>query len=407
MIRFAEIISIGDEILSGSTPDTNAHWLTNELTDMSISVIRRHTISDDKDEIVHAIKSLSAITDIAILTGGLGPTRDDITKKTITEYFGGNLFFSDEQYQNIIIKLKQRNPLIPASNKEQAFIPDNAEILPNSIGTAAGLLFNDKGRRIYVLPGVPSEMKQIFTQSIKPVLKQLSQNLFKTLVFRTTGIMESEIVDRIDHGLKNFRDIKVGYYPSVFGVTLKIRLKHDDHRNIETIRAFIFNAIGDYIFAEDNRDLTEVVAGLLIAKGWKLAVAESCTGGLISHRITGNPGSSGYFLEGRITYSNESKNQLLGVSLKTIDTYGAVSEETVIEMAEGLKKSSSAHVVLTISGIAGPDGGTAEKPVGTVWICVMTPDRTETRKILFNKSRTLNKAFASQAALDLLRRNLI
>jgi nicotinamide-nucleotide amidase len=407
MIRFAEIISIGDEILSGSTPDTNAHWLTNELTDMSISVIRRHTISDDKDEIVHAIKSLSAITDIAILTGGLGPTRDDITKKTITEYFGGNLFFSDEQYQNIIIKLKQRNPLIPASNKEQAFIPDNAEILPNSIGTAAGLLFNDKGRRIYVLPGVPSEMKQIFTQSIKPVLKQLSQNLFKTLVFRTTGIMESEIVDRIDHGLKNFRDIKVGYYPSVFGVTLKIRLKHDDHRNIETIRAFIFNAIGDYIFAEDNRDLTEVVAGLLIAKGWKLAVAESCTGGLISHRITENPGSSGYFLEGRITYSNESKNQLLGVSLKTIDTYGAVSKETVIEMAEGLKKSSSAHVVLTISGIAGPDGGTAEKPVGTVWICVMTPDRTETRKILFNKSRTLNKAFASQAALDLLRRNLI
>lgn len=407
MIRFAEIISIGDEILSGSTPDTNAHWLTNELTDMSISVIRRHTISDDKDEIVHAIKSLSAITDIAILTGGLGPTRDDMTKKTITEYFGGNLFFSDEQYQNIIIKLKQRNPLIPASNKEQAFIPDNAEILPNSIGTAAGLLFNDKGRRIYVLPGVPSEMKQIFTQSIKPVLKQLSQNLFKTLVFRTTGIMESEIVDRIDHGLKNFRDIKVGYYPSVFGVTLKIRLKHDDHRNIETIRAFIFNAIGDYIFAEDNRDLTEVVAGLLIAKGWKLAVAESCTGGLISHRITENPGSSGYFLEGRITYSNESKNQLLGVSLKTIDTYGAVSEETVIEMAEGLKKSSSAHVVLSISGIAGPDGGTAEKPVGTVWICVMTPDRTETRKILFNKSRTLNKAFASQAALDLLRRNLI
>lgn len=406
MTVFAEIISIGDEILSGSTLDTNAHWLTCELTDMNISVIRRHTISDDRDEIVHALKSVSPKTDIVMITGGLGPTRDDITKKTITEYFSGMLVFSDEYYKNILEKLKKRNPLIPASNKEQAFIPDNAEILPNVTGTAAGLLFRDKGRRIFVLPGVPSEMKQIFSESIGPVLKKLTLEKFRILIFRTTGIMESEIVDRIDEGLDKFNDIKVGYYPSVFGVTLKIALRKDDPREVEDIRTYIYKAIGEYIFTEDNRDLTEVVAALLLSKKWRLAVAESCTGGLISHRITENSGSSRYFLEGRITYSNESKINQLGVSLHTLNKFGAVSKETVIEMAEGLKKISEAEVVLSISGIAGPGGGTPDKPVGTVWICVITPDKMETRHILFNKSRSLNKAYASQAALELLRRSL-
>jgi len=406
MTTFAEIISIGDEILSGSTLDTNAHWLTYELNEMNISVIRRHTISDDKDEIIHALKSLAPKTDIIIITGGLGPTRDDITKKTITEYYGGKLLFSEALYQNILDKLKRRNPLIPISNKEQAFIPDNAEILPNNTGTAAGLLFKDKLQQIYVLPGVPSEMKQIFSESIREKLNNISKEKFRVMIFRTTGIMESEIVDRIDEGFERFKNVKVGYYPSVFGVTLKIGLKEDNPHEREKIRTFIYNAIGEYVYTEDNRDLTEVIADLLLSKGWKLAVAESCTGGLISHRITENPGSSQYFLEGRITYSNESKMHHLGVSSQTMNKFGAVSEETVVEMAEGLKRSSATDVALSISGIAGPGGGTPDKPVGTVWICVITPEKRETRKILFNKSRSLNKSFASQAALELLRRCL-
>jgi nicotinamide-nucleotide amidase len=407
MRKCSEIVSIGDELLSGSTLDTNAHWLTQELTALNIPVIRRHTISDDEEEIIHILESLSAQSKIVIFTGGLGPTRDDITKKTITEYLGGKLIFSEDMYREIHEKLKHRRGIIPESNREQALIPDNGKILPNPIGSAAGLLFHHQDRQIYLIPGVPEEMKRIFLESIRPGLLKSPGEKIQVLVFRTTGIMESEIVDMIDEDLSAFDNVKAGYYPSVYGVNLKMTVKESDiESTLPRLRDFLYHRLGDFIYAEGETDITEVVIDRLKRKKWTLALAESCTGGLISHRMTEIPGVSDVFSEGFVTYSNESKIRLLGVSPVTLERFGAVSEEMVIEMAEGLRERSGCDVVISVSGIAGPGGGSKEKPVGTIWICVVTPKTRKTLKILFNKNRGLNKAFASQMALNLLRKML-
>jgi nicotinamide-nucleotide amidase len=408
MKSIAEIITIGDEILAGTTLDTNAHWLTGELVALNIPVLRRHTISDTPQEILHVLQSLSDDTCIVILTGGLGPTRDDITKKTVTEYFGGKLIFSEALFQEIQEKLKHRNKTIPESNREQALIPDNARILPNPIGTAAGLCFKDKkGRYVYLVPGVPEEMKCIFNESIRPELTKLPGEKIRVYIYKTTGIMESEIVDRIDEGLTHFPMVKVGYYPSVYGVTLKMTVKENEGKAVETrLRDFLYDRLGDAIYTEGDRDITEIIAEKLITRGWTLSVAESCTGGLISHRLTEVPGISQVFTEGLVTYSNEAKMRLLGVSASTLKKHGAVSQKTVIEMAHGIRQRSGTNTSLSVSGIAGPEGGTLEKPVGTVWICAVTPEKEETIRIQFNKGRHLNKHFASQAALNLLRKLL-
>jgi nicotinamide-nucleotide amidase len=408
MKSIAEIITIGDEILAGTTLDTNAHWLTGELVALNIPVLRRHTISDTPQEILHVLQSLSDDTGIVILTGGLGPTRDDITKKTVTEYFGGKLIFSEALFQEIQEKLKHRNKTIPESNREQALIPDNARILPNPIGTAAGLCFKDKkGRYVYLVPGVPEEMKCIFNESIRPELTKLPGEKIRVYIYKTTGIMESEIVDRIDEGLTHFPMVKVGYYPSVYGVTLKMTVKENEGKAVETrLRDFLYDRLGDAIYTEGDRDITEIIAEKLITRGWTLSVAESCTGGLISHRLTEVPGISQVFTEGLVTYSNEAKMRLLGVSASTLKKHGAVSQKTVIEMAHGIRQRSGTNTSLSVSGIAGPEGGTLEKPVGTVWICAVTPEKEETIRIQFNKGRHLNKHFASQAALNLLRKLL-
>ncbi|MGC9512940.1 MAG: competence/damage-inducible protein A [Fidelibacterota bacterium] len=409
MKSVAEIITIGDEILAGATLDTNAHWLTGELVTLNIPVLRRHTISDRPEEILHVLQSLSDDTGIVILTGGLGPTRDDITKKTVTEYFGGKLIFSESLFQEIQEKLKHRNRTIPESNREQAMIPDNARILPNPMGTAAGLCFKDKkGRHVYLVPGVPEEMKSIFNESIRPELTKFPGEKIRVFIYKTTGIMESEIVDRIDEGLHNFPMVKVGYYPSVYGVNLKMTVKENEVGAVESrLRDFLYNRLGDTIYAEGDRDITEIIAEKLTTRGWTLSVAESCTGGLISHRLTDIPGISKVFTEGLVTYSNEAKIRRLGVSVNTLKKHGAVSEETVIEMAHGIRQKSGTDTALSVSGIAGPAGGTREKPVGTVWICALTPEKERTIRIQFNKGRHMNKHFASQAALNLLRKLLL
>ncbi len=407
MMKYAEIISIGDEILAGSTLDTNAHWLTGELTALHIPVIRRHTISDGGEEIIHCLNTLSPKTKIVIFTGGLGPTRDDITKKTVTEYLGGRLIFSESLYEEIREKLKHRRGIIPESNREQALVPDNAQLLPNPIGTAAGLLFHHQKRLIYLIPGVPEEMKRIFRESIQPGLLKCQGEKIHVLVIRTTGLMESEIVDIVDQGLSKFENVKAGYYPSAYGVNLKLTVKADDAEStLPRLREFLYSRLGETIYAEGEKDLSEVVVEKLKTKGWTLALAESCTGGLISHRLTDIPGVSEIFHEGVITYSNEAKIRYLGVSSETLKQTGAVSEEAVIEMAEGLRKRSGCDVTVGVSGVAGPGGGSKDKPVGTVWICVVTPQYQQTTQILYNKNRSLNKLYASQRALDLLRRML-
>lgn len=408
MNNVAEIITIGDEILAGSTLDTNAHWLTGEMVSLSIPVLRRHTISDDKDEIINVLKTLSDKTGIVIFTGGLGPTRDDITKKTVTEYFGGKLVFSEKLYREIQNKIKHRKKIIPVSNREQALIPDNATLLPNPAGTAAGLCFHENDRDIYLIPGVPEEMKTIFRESIHPELLKRPGEKIRVLIFRTTGIMESEIVDRIDEGLQDFPMVKVGYYPSIYGVNLKMTFKEKDAETVDSrLRNYVYARLGEHIYAEGETDITEVIADILKSRGWTLSVAESCTGGLISHRLTEISGISGVFSEGLTTYSNEAKIRHLGVSPATLSKYGAVSKETVIEMAKGLRNRSGTDVTISVSGIAGPGGGTPEKPVGTVWICAITPEKLETYRIFFNKNRSMNKIYASQAALNLLRRLLL
>jgi nicotinamide-nucleotide amidase len=238
-------------------------------------------------------------------------------------------------------------------------------------------------------------------------LTKLPGEKIRVYISKTTGIMESEIVDRIDEGLTHFPMVKVGYYPSVYGVTLKMTVKENEGKAVETrLRDFLYDRLGDAIYTEGDRDITEIIAEKLITRGWTLSVAESCTGGLISHRLTEVPGISQVFTEGLVTYSNEAKMRLLGVSASTLKKHGAVSQKTVIEMAHGIRQRSGTNTSLSVSGIAGPEGGTLEKPVGTVWICAVTPEKEETIRIQFNKGRHLNKHFASQAALNLLRKLL-
>jgi nicotinamide-nucleotide amidase len=405
----ASILTIGDELLIGQTIDTNSAFIAQELNKLGIWVKRRLAIGDNREDILDALASESKKCNIVIITGGLGPTADDITKPTLCEFFNARLVVDQgalENVKNIFTRLNR--PLIER-NIKQAEVPDTCIVLPNLRGTAPGMWFEKEGVIFASLPGVPHEMESLVLNSVLPKLKdhfQLPAIVHKTMF--TAGKGESEVAELLVDFENNLPGhIKLAYLPSYGMVKLRLTGRGNNLPELENEVSTKANELKSYIrewlVAEEDISLQEALSKLLKERKRTLATAESCTGGYIAHLITSIPGSSSIFNGGVVSYANEAKEAVLGVQKSTLEQFGAVSEQTVIEMAEGVLCQMKTAYGLATSGIMGPDGGTPEKPVGTVWIAVTNGTQTKTQKFQFRFDRKRNIQLAANAALNMMR----
>ena len=408
---FAEIITIGDEILIGQIVDTNSAWIARHLNNIGIRIKQISSVSDDRQHILTALAEAKNRADIILITGGLGPTKDDITKKTIAEYFGVGLIENAAALSNvesIFLRLRGTLANMLDVNKQQAMVPENCEVILNKNGTAPGMWFNVDGTIYVSMPGVPFEMMYMMEEGVIPKLKttlQLPVIVHKTIL--TVGEGESYLANKIadiEDSLPSH--IKLAYLPKLGQVRLRLSGDGEDEAalktEIEEFAARITERVGKHVVAQQDISLEQVVLNLMRKKGLKLAVAESCTGGYISHLLTQHAGSSDVFLGGAVTYSNELKEGLLGVKQTTIEQYGAVSEQTVTEMVEGALANFNADYAIAVTGIAGPGGGTPDKPVGTVWVGVAKRGKTMVKKFTFGSKRAQNIERSAVGALFML-----
>ena len=409
----ATILTIGDEILIGQIIDTNAAWMSQNLTALGITVVERITVSDEHQAIKNGIKYSLSKSDIILMTGGLGPTKDDITKVAIADYLGVGMEFHEAVYERIKAIFAPRNIPLTSAHKDQCYLPQNVEILDNSMGTAPGMMWHHEGKLIVSMPGVPYEMKAIMKEKLLPKLAQRTDRkviLHKTIM--TAGMGESSIADQIEDIVDNFdNEVSIAYLPGLAQVRLRITAQGTDEESLQTqldkAVAAITSRLGDLVYGFEEISLQETVQQLCIEKGITIGTAESCTGGYLSHLITSISGSSAYYNGSAITYSNASKQKMLGVKRETLDSYGAVSEPVVKEMVDGALRLLDVDVAVALSGIAGPNGGTEDKPVGTVCIAVGSHGVIHTRTILASKDRNKNIAYASNKALNMLRKYIL
>jgi len=409
----AEIITIGDELLIGQVIDTNSAWIAQQLNFIGIEVSQIISISDNQPQIIHTLSEAMARNELILITGGLGPTNDDITKKALCEFFDTKLIFDEESFQQIKVFFKTFNLNVSGLNKSQSEIPANCKPVRNTCGTAPGMWFEKDNKVIISMPGVPYEMKTMMEESILPELKrrfQTSNVLHKTVL--TQGIGESflsEIIADWEKSLPPY--INLAYLPSPGIVRLRMTVRGEDEEHLKNEinrqTALLTDLISEYIYGYDQDSLEEIIGNLLKAKGKTLATAESCTGGYLAHLITSVPGSSAYYKGSVICYANEIKTKILGVREKTIEKYGAVSSEVVNEMASGLLKLMDTDYAISISGIAGPEGGSSEKPVGTTWVAIAHHATIHTFKYSFGENRERNIKKAAITALNLLRKELL
>lgn len=406
----AAIITIGDELLIGQTIDTNSAFIAQQLNHIGIWVKRRVAIGDVKEEILAALSEQARDCQVIIITGGLGPTADDITKPTLCEYFDARLVVNEGALQNVKDIFTRLNRPLIARNLTQAEVPDACTVLPNNRGTAPGMWF-EKDNRIYVsLPGVPNEMKGLMMDSVLPKLKEqleLPAVIHRTLL--TSGIGESTIADVLVDFENNLpAHIKLAYLPAYGLVRLRLTSRGSRRESLEKELDEYFDRlkplVKEWMIASEDISLEEAVNRLLKEKNKTVSTAESCTGGYIAHLITSRPGSSAIYNGSVVSYANEVKKELLGVKKETLENYGAVSEQTVLEMAKGALDSMHTDFAIATSGIMGPDGGSAEKPVGTVWIAVASRQRTKTIKPFFRFDRERNIEMTAHTALTLLYR---
>jgi nicotinamide-nucleotide amidase len=408
----AEIITIGDELLIGQVIDTNSAWIAEQLNMIGIKVHQITSISDNQEHILTTLKEASERVQLLLITGGLGPTKDDITKQTLCKYFNTSLVFSEEAYKNIENLFFHRGVTVTEVNRQQAMVPANCKVLANVNGTAPCMWFEKDGCIYVAMPGVPFEMKAIMEQEVIPLLLHRQNQVIIHRTILTEGVGESmlaSIIEPWEDSLPEF--IKLAYLPQPGMVRLRLTAYGTDGKilqdAINKAEKELFPLAGKYIFGFDDDTMESVVGQLLRQKGMTLSTAESCTGGNIAQLITSIAGSSDYFKGSVVAYSNEIKEKLLGVPHQTLVDHGAVSEQTVIAMAEGIRERFATDCSIAVSGIAGPGGGTDEKPVGTTWIAVSTPTETIARKFLLGDHRGRNIRKASLAALNMLRGKLI
>ncbi len=414
MIQKAVILSTGDEITTGKVVDTNANYLADKLHEIGIDLAAVITVGDVPDRLQWAWRTGIQLGDVVLSTGGIGPTADDLTTETIARITGRKLFRHEPSVETMRRMFATINRNMPENNLKQADFPEGAEVIPNPLGTAPGFhlpvtdAHGDRVSHLIVMPGVPREMKPMMENWVIPWLgkNRGTNKVFAVRIFQTFGISESGL-DQAVLGLIKPEEGKVGFRASFPQISMKIAVEGEPgeaEQKLEELSARVREKISGYLFAEGEASMEEVVAQLLIKHGITLGVAESCTGGLIGHRLTNVPGSSKFLLADLVTYSNEMKQELLGVTDATLKAHGAVSEECVREMAAGVRKRVGAGVGIATSGIAGPDGGTPDKPVGTVCIALDSEEVKTSRRYQMRGTRDWVKLLGSQVALDWLRR---
>lgn len=403
------ILTVGDEILIGQIVDTNSAWMGQQLNLAGARVVTVISVGDTMEAIHTGLREALEQGDIVLMTGGLGPTKDDITKKALAEYMGVEILFHEATYERIKKMFEVWGRPINEAHRIQSFMPANAEILTNKMGTAPGMWMEYEGKVIVSMPGVPYEMKYLMEHEVLPKLKQRfpGQPIAHRTIL-TVGEGESHIADQLDDFEAELPEgFKLAYLPSIAQVRLRITGTGTDvaalHRTLDEKAAILKERFADIIYGYDTDTLEGAIGTLLKERNLKLTTAESCTGGYMAHRITSVAGSSEYYVGSVIAYANAVKMQVLGVKPETLDTHGAVSEQTVIEMAEGAVKALPADIAIAISGIAGPGGGSDSKPVGLAWIAVSNGHRTQTFSIRAGKDRDKNIQYFTVHALNRLR----
>jgi nicotinamide-nucleotide amidase len=407
----AEIIAIGTEILLGDIVNSNAQYLAQELAALGIDMYYQQVVGDNEKRIIHAFDEAYSRSDIIITTGGLGPTEDDLTKEVAAKYFNKKLLPDEESIEKIKNYFKHRERKMTENNLKQGLIPEGAIIINNDNGTAPGVIIEENNKIMIILPGPPKEMKPMFEETVKPYLEKKSDSTLVSKVVKILGIGESAVAAE----LKDIMDVQtnptIAPYAKEVGVMLRITAKAASKEEaielINPVENEIRNRLGDNVYAIEDISVEDVVAKLLIEKKFTISTAESCTGGMIAATLINYPGISEVFLEGAVTYSNEAKHNRLGVKNETLETYGAVSEETAREMAIGIAKIAKTDVSIITTGIAGPGGGTEEKPVGLVYIGVYVEGNVTVKRCIFNGNRSRVRLQATTTGLDMLRRILI
>jgi len=399
------IITIGSELLNGSRVDTNAHWIAKNVILFGGEVISKKSILDNEVDIASALNYfLKTPIEMILITGGLGPTHDDITANSLYEYFNDDPIF-DSSYWDKLNKIFTSKGLdVSNLNKSQALIPKKGEIIPNNLGTARGLSYNHKNARIIAMPGVPKEMKSMMNESVLPLIQRLSKISINYKTLRTTGISESKLFNILEEAIGKFVDVNIAFLPSFLGVDL--RISSNNKISFDSALKEIFACIEYYIYSQNNEPLEEVVSKMLIEKKITISTAESCTGGHIADRLTNMSGVSSVYKGSVVAYSNDQKIKLLNVDEKTLKEHGAVSEETAVAMAIGVQKKFATNIGISTTGIAGPGGGTAKKPVGLVYIGFAYNGLSKAYKFNFKHDRVSNKMISAQVALNIIRKNL-
>ncbi len=410
----SKILTVGDEILIGQIVNTNAAFLGDVLFSLGMPVEKSVTIGDDEKMLLDEFKDSLNNYDLTIITGGLGPTHDDITKPVLLKFFNDELILDEKVLEHVKKIFSTRNVTMPETNIGQAMVPSKSKVIWNINGTAPGIWMEQDGIVFIALPGVPYEMKAMIQDVITPMLNEKFQKnldyVLKQKTLLTTGVGESVLNEMIGDVHSIIGNDKLAFLPSIEGVRLRINVKADNEKaatkRINEIETQIRKKLGEHIFGEGEEILEEIVGKILQKKKLKLSTAESCTGGMLSSRITDVSGSSDYFKGGMVTYSNKAKVKFLDVKKETLTKYGAVSEKTAKQMAEGVRKHFKTDIGISTTGIAGPTGGTGDKPVGLVYIGYSDKNVTFAEKFLFGNYRDRNKKRAAQMALEILRKQL-
>lgn len=410
----AYIITIGDEILLGNTLNTNAASIGTQLFDINIPVIKTSVVGDDNYSILNEIKSASEFAELIIITGGLGPTHDDVTRKSIVDFFNTELVENPEVLENIRSLFEKRKRKITDVNIDQAKVPKVATVIRNQYGTAPGMWIEKDDKIFIVMPGVPYEMENMMQVYVIPKLKEkigVEQSIILRKTLLTTGIPESTLYERLGDLDELLQEGKLAFLPNQYGVKLRISIEGADEKVLKNklieIEQRIRNKGGRFIYGIDEDQLEAVVGKLLLERELKISTAESCTGGLVGNMLTNVSGSSKYFERGVICYSNAAKVEILKVNEDTLTEHGAVSMEVAMQMAEGVKSTSGSDIGLATTGIMGPTGATTDKPIGLVYIGYCDDKVCTTKKFNFGEDRLLNKQRTAQAALDFVRRQLL
>src|ERR671917_2035105 len=408
-ITSAEIVTIGTEMLLGDLVDTNTVWMSNRLAKLGVGVYRHTTVGDNSDRIVGALRDAASRSDLVVTTGGLGPTSDDLTNEVLADVTGRGMVEYREARAHVDEKFRRFGRKPTANNYKQALFPEGTELIPNPLGTAMGALLEHEGTLFATLPGVPSEMRGMFEGSLEPLIRSRSDGSIVSRTLWFAGIGESALAEQVQDFL-DAADTTVAPLASQGKVRLRITTRAATQREAEEkiapVEKEILSRLGDYHFGEDDETLESAVGRLLTERGATLALAESCTGGLLAKGLTDIAGSSAYFKEGLVTYSNESKERLLGVPKEMLLEHGAVSEPVARKMAEGARAVAGADYGLSVTGIAGPDGGTEEKPVGLVFVGLSDAEGTLVERLdlsAWARSREAIRERSANRAFDLLR----